>query len=384
MTAGKLATLILVLSLGGGAQGAERKDATLSTLVAGLQRLQDQVAAGDVAAFKAQPAALKSIGAAIDAASPDLLKDSEERNAAAIYLLSGGPPGPIVRHLSSNPLPKDESILLRAALTYATGHRGEAKALFGRFDPRRMDLRLAGQFAYAQAELASEEDDAQALEALDLARLLSPGGLVEEASLRREIRILGASRNIDRFRSLSLQYVRRFPRSVYYDSFRQNFLTSLEHMALGDDMKETGKYVTLAAAFPAEDKRHALLTLARAAALTAHSQAATTFAHAVLQDPSASSADQTRARLYDDAVRILTGDNAQTAKDLETLPADRLDRKDSALLAAVRKVARAVSREAVIPQSANEAVEDTATMRSAEEVVQRVAAFLGETGGDTR
>lgn len=385
MKAVKLATLIVAAVLsGGGARGAEQQNATLSTLVAGLQRLQDQVAAGDLAAYKAQPVALKSIGAAIDASGPDIWSDKGERNAAIIYLLSGGSPGPIVRRLSRGALSKEDGALMRAALAYATGRRQEAKALFDRFDPRKMDIRLAGQFAYARAELAPQEDEAQALEALDLARLLSPGGLVEEASLRREIHILAATGDVDRFRLLSEQYIRRFPHSIYYDSFRQSFSASLDRMALGDDFAEIGKYAGLAAALPADDRRHALLTLARAAMLSAHSQAAATFAHAVLQDASAENADQARARLYHDAARILTADYARAANDLETLPAERLDRKDSALLAAVRKVARAVAREVTIPQNANAPTEDSATIRLAQEAIQRAASLVSEKAGDTQ
>jgi chemotaxis protein MotC len=384
MRAGKLAALIIAFWTAGGARAAEPEDASLSTMVAGLQRLQDQVAAGDLAAYKAQPSALKSIAAAIDNSSPDIWNDKEESNAAVIYLLSGGSPGPVARHLSHETLSKKEDPLMRAALAYATGHRREAKALFDRFDPRTMDVRFAGQFAYAWAELMSKGEEAQALEALDLARLLAPGGLVEEASLRREILILGVIRDVDRFCRLSQQYVLRFPRSIYFSSFRESFSANLERLALDDDFTDAGKYLALAAALPPEDKRHALLTLARAAVLNARAQAAAAFALAALQDAPAGSADNARARLYHGAARALLGDSAKAASDLDALPREQLDRKDSALLAAARKVARAVVREATIPQNTNEPIEDNATIRSAEEALQRSASLVSEKLGDMR
>jgi len=379
------ALLILVALARGDARAADQSNQALSTLVAGLQRLQDQAAAGDAAAFQAQPAALKSIAAAIDSSSPDVWKDSRERVAAAVYLLSGGAPGPLVRRLPGDMLSSEDGALLRAALAYATGRRQEATQLFDRFDLSTMDKRLAGQFAYALAELVSEEDDVKALNTFDLARLLSPGGLVEEASLRREVRILGAKRDFDRFSFLSEQYIRRFPHSAYYNDFSQFFYTVLERMVPDDrDSGAAEKYLALVNALPASDRRRMLLTVARAAMLNAHSQIAIAFARAVMQDASAEAADKARAQLYEDAARVLTKDYAEAAKDLQTVATERLDRENSDLLAAVRKVAQDAGREPTVPRELNEPLQDNATIKSAEEALQRTNSLVAQTAGASR
>jgi len=379
------ALLILVALARGDARAADQSNQALSTLVAGLQRLQDQAAAGDAAAFQAQPAALKSIAAAIDSSSPDVWKDSRERVAAAVYLLSGGAPGPLVRRLPGDMLSSEDGALLRAALAYATGRRQEATQLFDRFDLSTMDKRLAGQFAYALAELVSEEDDVKALNTFDLARLLSPGGLVEEASLRREVRILGAKRDFDRFSFLSEQYIRRFPHSAYYNDFSQFFYTVLERMVPDDrDSGAAEKYLALVNALPASDRRRTLLTVARAAMLNAHSQIAIAFARAVMQDASAEAADKARAQLYEDAARVLTKDYAEAAKDLQTVATERLDRENSDLLAAVRKVAQDAGREPTVPRELNEPLQDNATIKSAEEALQRTNSLVAQTAGASR
>ena len=58
-----------------------------------------------------------------------------------------------------------------------------------------------------------------AVELLDWARLLSPGGLVEEAALRREIALLAGAKDVARVAMLTRQYVTRFAASLYAADF---------------------------------------------------------------------------------------------------------------------------------------------------------------------
>ena len=56
-------------------------------------------------------------------------------------------------------------------------------------------MRLAGQVAFARSVLETRRDPKAAIARLDWARLLAPGGLVEEAALRREIGLLAEARD---------------------------------------------------------------------------------------------------------------------------------------------------------------------------------------------
>ena len=325
------------------APAEEASASTLSTMVAGLQRLQDKMATGDLLALKARSAALKSIGAALDASAPESLNSGNERVAATIYLLSGGAPAPVARKLQNDT--GERVALLEFALAFVTTRRGEARKRLGGFDARETDLRLAGQLAYAQAELAVAENPEKAMASLDLARLLAPGGLVEEAALRREMGIVSNLHDSEKFLCLARQYARRFGRSAYFDSFRQILASGVERMSLNDDFANLEKYRSLAAELPAPQGSLTLLGAARSALLSGHSSAARYLSREALKDASLDSHEQARARFYQAAARLTLEDDATAASDLQAIPKAGLDQKDLDLLAAVRRVAAAVYAE---------------------------------------
>jgi chemotaxis protein MotC len=367
--------------------GEEPSGASLSTMVAGLQRLQDKMAAGDMAALKAHSAALKSIGAAIDASPQESWRSESERVAAAIYLLSGGSPAAVAQKLQSDELSTEKGGLLRAALGFVTSRRGAERKLLGEFDARKSDMRLAGQLAYAQAELAVDESPERALASLDLARLLAPGGLVEEAALRRELGVVSSLHDGERFVSLARQYARRFARSAYFDSFRQILLIGVERMSLSDDFSNFEKYKSLLADLPPADKRLTLLTAARSAVLSGHPSAAQYFSQEVLNNAALDSREQARAQFYQAAARIMLGDDSGATKDLQTVPAARLEQKDLNLLAAVRRVASALNAEvspaAIARQGASQERENGPGERAiagAEAAIMRAEAVREEIG----
>ena len=183
----------------------------ISDMVEELQKIQVRMATGDRTAYGLQNEKLRAIAAAIAAAKPDVWKKKSETDAAAAYVLGGGQPAVLTRLMASNAVPKSEDALLRGALAYAAGRGQDAIELLGQIDPRFVSLRLGAQLAYARSVLVTGKSPDQAIELLDLARLLAPGTLVEEAALRREILITGDRHYADRMIFLSRQYVSRFP-----------------------------------------------------------------------------------------------------------------------------------------------------------------------------
>ena len=205
MNAGRLANALVVLTLTIGAS-APASTQSISAMAADLQRLQVQIAAGDKSAYAAQQERLNAIGAAIGAAKPEVWKSKDEADAVIIYLLSGGQPRDVVQLLQSGAVPESETPFMRGAVAYILGNEADAEKLLGGLDPRRLDLRLAGQVAFAQSVLQTSRDEKKAIALLDLARLLAPGCLVEEAALRREILLLNGEHDADRVALLSRQY----------------------------------------------------------------------------------------------------------------------------------------------------------------------------------
>ena len=163
----------------------------ISDMLFDLQSLQAQMASGDKAAYAKQPERIRVIGEAILAQPADDWKKKAEVEAAAAYLLGGGQPRVVQKLLESDTIPDEQTGLLRGALAYVIGRSLEAEALLVDIDPRSVSLRLSGQLAFAQAVLLTTRSPDRAIERLDLARLLAPGSLVEEAALRREILMTG-------------------------------------------------------------------------------------------------------------------------------------------------------------------------------------------------
>jgi chemotaxis protein MotC len=109
-------------------------------MIDALQRLQVRIAAGDRTAYAAQPAQLRAIGEAINAAKPEAWKDNNSSVAAIVYVLSGGQPRDVAKAPQGGALPHAQDSLLRGALAYVQGRERDAAAIIGGVDPRTLDL----------------------------------------------------------------------------------------------------------------------------------------------------------------------------------------------------------------------------------------------------
>ena len=74
-----------------------------------------------------------------------------------------------------------------------------------------------------------------AVDLLDWARLVAPGGLVEEAALRREIALLAEAKDMSRLSVLTRQYVTRFGASLYAADFLRDLASAVARLGLADD-----------------------------------------------------------------------------------------------------------------------------------------------------
>ena len=311
----------------------------ISDMVEELQKIQVRMATGDKTAYALQGEKLRAIGAAIAGAKPDVWKKKSETDAAAAYVLSGGQPTIIARLLESNAVPKSEDNLLRGALAYAAGRAQDAIVLLGEIDPRSVSLRLGAQLAYARSVLVTAKSPDQAIQLLDLARLLAPGTLVEEAALRREILVTGDRHYADRMIFLSRQYVSRFRNSIYAETFIQGLATASVRYGLIDDVASLRKFETLLGLLTAEQRRAFLLTIAREQTINGKFEVAGAAAHDALPELAAGSADETRARLYAATARFMGENYEAGVSELTALDRTHLSRADQSLLLAALHVA---------------------------------------------
>ncbi len=369
--------------------GAQLETVKISDMADELQHIQIRIAHGDRAAYPEQVAQLKAIGAAIAAAKPETWTDKREADSLVIYILSGGSLADVLSLIKNGAVVESERALVRGALAYITSHEADALDLLSKIDLDTLDVRLAGQVAFARSVLETRRDPKAAAAQLDWARLLAPGGLVEEAALRREAALVAEARDAPRVAMLTRQYATRFPASLYAADFFRGLARLIGRTGLADDPKNYQLFSDAAAALPPDGRREFLLTLARAAIVNGRFDAAAAAATEVLRGAPPNGSDEARARLYLSAGRIFSDAYDSALADLQGVAAVRLDRSDAALLTTVRSVAAQLRKtpssgavEAQGAASEDEKPEGAApTIGEAEAALKRTASVAAGEGG---
>ena len=311
----------------------------LADMVDGLQRIQVQIAQGDKAAYALQLNQLKTMGAAIAAAPAETWKDRRQADSLVIYILSGGPLVGVAPLLKGDIVVESERALARGALAYVTNHEADAKPLLDNEDLNAIDVRLAGEVAFARSVLETRRDSKAAVELLDWARLLAPGGLVEEAALRREIALLAEARDVARAAMLTRRYSTRFAASLYAVDFFRDLAAAIARFGLADDPANYRLLSRAVVPLAPEVRRDFLLGLAKSAIVNARFDAAAAAASEALEGAGADSTEAMRARLYLAASRMFSEAYDAAVADLQTIAASKLDLSDAGLLKSVRRVA---------------------------------------------
>lgn len=332
-----LAALLAVTTLSRGEELAEEP----YRLVRELTRLQDQVAAGRRKAYPAQHDLTAALSAKLAAAAPKSWGDARNRRAAVLFVLSGGAPAILRTLLSQGRFPDAETELAAGVLAYAEGRSLEARAHLAGIDARSLDPSLAGAVALVQSSLAAESDHpARVLGLLDQARLLSPGTLVEESALRRQIFLLLEAKEPERANSLLRRYIRRFARSDYAIAFWDQFAAKLAEQPTSENSKHLAELESFLKKADAEVQGWIYLSLARQG-IARGNRFLVQFAapRAALWQPNA-----VRASLYEAAALVLTDDYDRAVSMLMNMNARQFTNEDAGLREAALSVARQIRR----------------------------------------
>ena len=178
-----------------------------------MSALQDRIGAGDVEASERLEAVVTEIDRQLKAFPLDAWKDARNRIALIKFTLSGGS-SQLLRAVAEKRLFTEAEIpLAQGALAYAEGYRKTALTYLAKVDIETLGPSLAGQVTFIKAIATAETDVPSALRLSDLARLLSPGTLVEEAALRFSIELTVATGDKRSLEAYSARYVRRFQKS---------------------------------------------------------------------------------------------------------------------------------------------------------------------------
>ena len=230
--------------------------------------------------------------------------------------------------------------------------------LLGDIDPKSLDLALGGQVAFVQSILLTTIDPKKAVALLDLARLLMPGGLVEEAALRREVfagRRCRARRGQihDARRTIS----GRFPQIALCRQFPQSFTATVIRLRLAEDVDNFPKLERMTETLGARRSARAVSDgRTRGAGQRQASRWPTSPPARRLTLAAADSPDEARGRLYQAAARTLTDQYDSALALLQALDAKKLAKRDVALLAAARNVAKRIREKPPTPSATPPAI----------------------------
>ncbi len=338
--------------------------------VRSLQVLQEMVAHGSTSAQGAQPKLLSHIADVFAAADPAVWKERRNAQAAVLYLFSSGKPAVVRALLARAVFAPESDRLLKGALAYAEGEDGVAKALLGKIEPKSLPQSVGGHLALVLATLFATDDAAKAGRMLDEARLLVPGTLVEEAALRRQIFLSADAATLDKFVSLSRQYIRRFHTSVYASNFKHRLTSFATAIAVSGDLTRLAKLDPVLAELPAAERRALYLELAQAALVQGKTMTGRYAADRAVLLAQDSSVDAARAKLYAAAASAPTDDAGAGRSILAQVDPSRLSARDAELREAAMAVAETVDTDllprngdpgAAVSGSAADTAGDTAT-----------------------
>ena len=353
--------------------------ATLEEMVASLQRLQVRETAGDKAAYDAQAPLVRSIGEKL--ADRDAASEDGRTIATIVYLLNGGAPGGVVRLVREKAFAAKNEMLVKGVLAYTQGHATEAVAAIGDVDPKTLDLRIAAHICFILSVLQQDRGYARSVELLDFARLLAPGGLIEEASIRRETTLAAEAGDSDRLLSLTRQYLARFGQSLFLDKYLLSLMTTLGASRLSTDPRFIDRLDEAIAPLPAARRGDLLLSIARAKLLEGAYPAAEAAAGKALRAVPDDAGKNARGRLYRGVAHALANGLDGSSGDLDAIVGDTLPPQDQLILSLARRLFSDVHAWAATPEAIADPPSDSlsamyvATIDAGKSLLERTAAL---------
>ncbi|QBR70682.1 hypothetical protein CU048_04640 [Beijerinckiaceae bacterium] len=304
-------------------------------IIRSFQALQDQIVLGNAAVKENLPKAMEQISARLLASDREVWREAKNAQAAVIFSLSGGKSKLLRRGLEIALSPESDLELMRGALAFMEGRDAEAKKILLPIDARALASTVRGHIAIVQSTLVAKDDPKAAIGFLDQARILAPGTLVEETALRRELILADELADFDKFASLSRQYLWRFPRSVYFDNFRQRFASSIIRFCLTGETASFWKIENLLSELDSLEQLRLYLQIAHTSVLNGKVGSTVFASGKAVQLSKAGSIENARAKLYQSAALILTNQIEAGQSELERIDPALLPKPDLQLKEAI-------------------------------------------------
>jgi chemotaxis protein MotC len=315
-------------------------------LVRSLQLVQDQIAAGDHAALPMQQRIIKMIDDRLGQSHPEDFADGRNFRALMLYAMSGGNPRTVERLTRSLILEEQDAKLSAGLLQYVRGNPGGAISALTGIEPANVSADLSPFLALVKGTILAGKDPEKSIAMLDMARLLGPGTLIEEAALRRTLALAIQLKSPDRFLSAAEQYVRRYLRSPYASHFADSFVAGVVELHREIDLP--GVVEVVSGMTPDQSKVIYLRIARRAAIDRTHDLLA--FATAGLEAGAEEAGTDPRADLYRALAEVAAADPAAVQQRLGTIDRGKLSASDRLLLDAAVAIVTDVARPVPVQQ----------------------------------
>lgn len=229
---GKIKQLLIALVIGVGLltsqpidisaqEQVEKISAPLYTLVRSLQYVQDSVVAGDLSAMDMQRFVLEQVDRKLREAKPEDFDDPRNVDAALIYAMSGGNPKTLDLIVARDRYGYFDEEITGIMRAYLNGLVPATKKPMIEIVEEYLNTPLGPYIALIAANVKAAAKDIKSIDLFNLARLSSPGSLIEEAALRRSILISINNDMVGQALKFAHIYARRFSKSPYNVQFSQ-------------------------------------------------------------------------------------------------------------------------------------------------------------------
>ncbi|WP_152046124.1 hypothetical protein [Aureimonas psammosilenae] len=303
-----------------------------------VQFLQDQVARGNGRAIRVQAMLLRRFSPNLLSADQDVWKDPRNKRAAILFALSGGPPEVLRRLIAAEIFDPDTKPIAEGALAYVQNDLKQAASLLAKIDLTDAEPGLAAHLHLVTGQLLQQDLPTVAVAHLDRARLLAPGGLIEEAALRLEVVLVDKLGDHDRADSLARQYFDRFPKSSYAENFLARFAMVYDDRGSTEPQAALDKIFDIGSRLDDGDRRALLLALSRRALIAGHLEFAQLTGSEALKINGIQDEDRQRGSLYTAAASLATMDPLKAATELQSVDRGLLHPADTGLLDAANSV----------------------------------------------
>jgi len=312
-------------------------------LVRSLQKVQDEIANGTPNSLGIYRKLLVETSRWLQDLDEHVWAHERNVLALAVYVLAGGNPsvGRQVQKVAGlNPSRKRS---LEAALAYVDRDYYRARNLLLEIDHTILPHSAAGQFALAKAMVTSSRDIDVAMEYLDEVRRLSPGTLLEEAALRRSIRISGEKRDIQKLSNYSNLYLRRFDKSAYFGDFLRNYAVGVVKVPKSQGAEVLKHLKSVLPQLSDNQKVFLVISVLRGSVISGRLVTGRWASNWLLNNTQNNDKFRARIKLYSIAMGILDPDDFDEAfRNLKQLPREQFQEQDQKLHDALMKMGRRI------------------------------------------